>query len=369
MQTFKAVCSFIFLLSTLLVWSAEAALVRGYVLKDSKRIAGVEVAFYMNQGEQATELARKASDENGRFLFAGPFIQPGMPFALAAFYKGVPYHSSTLQVAAQKEIIIEVFDTTSVGKKLHIDTHHLFVTLSKAQINVVHLVQMSNEKNQTFVGNMANGVRHVSKFLLDESLFDLQNYSGHFHQTNETTFFDSQPLPPGETQLSFSFNLDPSKLSGGYKHDVVYPTNRLEAFIQPTSIEISNGWEDLGVVDLHGTTYRRVLKRNLTSGESTFIKLPLPLAIRNLFKWVALTTCFVFSFFALWWKYPNRLHQSSYSSGSKSKTLADRRSELLLKIAQLDKKWAHEKDNPNYLEQRKKIILDAVKITKLLEAI
>jgi len=369
MQTFNPICSFIFLLSILLVWDAEAALVRGYVLKDSKRISEVEVAFYMNQGEKATEIARKASDENGQFLFAGPFIQPGMPFALAAFYKGVPYHSSTLEVAAQKEILIEVFDTTSVAKKLHIDTHHLFVTVTKAKINVVHLVQMNNEKNQTFVGNMANGVRHVSKFLLDKNLFDLQNYSGHFHQTNESTFFDSQPLPPGVTQLSFSFNLDPSELGGGYKHDVVYPTSRLEAFIQPTSIDISNGWEDLGVIDLHGTTYRRILKRDLPSGESAFINLPLPIAIRNLFKWGALTTCLIVSCFALCWNNPNRLHQSSLFSGSKSKTLADRRSELVLKIAHLDKKWANKRENPNYLEQRKKIILDAIKITKQLEAI
>jgi len=356
-------------LTTLSFSIVEASSIRGYVLKGQKRISGVEVAIYINQAEQIKEIARKTSDVNGDFIFRAPFMQPGMPFALTAFYQGIPYQSSTLEVAAQEEIIIEVFDTTSEDKHLRIDTHHIFLTVNETAVNVVQLLQMQNEKDQTFAGTMKDGFRHVSKFLLDQNLFDLQNFSGHFHQTNENTFFDSQPLPPGETQLSFSFKLNPNKLNSGYKHDVIYPTTRLEVFIEPTTIEISNKWEDLGLIDLHGTTYRRILKRDLESGDNIFVNLPLPLEMRSLLKWGAVATCLIISILALWWKQWGRLYLSSNASVMNAKLLAEQREALLLKIAHLDKRFSSEKNNAVYSDQRKQLISDAVKISKQLKVI
>ena len=367
MKILNALHLSIFILLTLSISNVEASSIRGYVLKGPIRMSGVEVAIYMNQAEQITEIARKNSDINGEFVFRAPFMQPGMPFALTAFYQGIPYQSSTLEVAAQDEIIIEVFDTTSVDKHLFIDTHHIFLTVNETVVNVVQLVQMQNEKNQTFAGTMKDGFRHVSKFVLDENLFDLQNFSSHFHQTNENTFFDSQSLPPGETQLSFSFKLNTNKLNNGYEHDVIYPTKRLEVFVEPTTIEISNKWEDLGLIDLHGTTYRRILKRNLVSGDSMFVKLPLPLEMRSLLKWGALATCIIISVTALGGKLGSRLNLPSNPSIRNAKRLAEQKETLLLKIAHLDQKFISEKNNIVYSDQRKQLISDALKISKQLK--
>ena len=356
-----------FVLSTLSFSIVQASSIRGYVVKGPKRVSGVEVAIYMNQAEQITEIARKTSDVNGEFIFRAPFMKPGIPFALTAFYQGIPYQSSTLEVAAQEEIIIEVFDTTSVDKHLRIDTHHIFLSVNESAVDVVQLIQMQNEKVQTFAGTMKDGFRHVSKFVLDENLFDLQNFSGHFHQTNENTFFDSQPLPPGETQLSFSFKLNANKLNNGYNHDVIYPTARLEIFVQPTTIEVSNKWEDLGLIDLHGSTYRRILKRNLASGDSMFVKLPLPLELRSLLKWSALAACIIISVFAIRGKFEPRLKLLSNPSVRNAKLLDEKRKILLLKIAHLDQRFTSEKNNTVYLDQRKQLISDALKISKQLK--
>ena len=369
MKIFKIICLSICLPYNILLCNANAASVRGYVQKDSKPVSGATVIFYVNQDEKATELARKTTDKDGRFLFSGPFLKPGMPFALTGLYKGVPYHSSTLEIGSQKEIIIEVFDTTSVSKKLRIDTHHLFLTIEETQLNVVQLLQMHNEDDMTFTGNMENGERLVTQFQLNGNLFGLENYSGYFYQTNETTFYDNRPLPPGETQLSFSFSLDPKNMNGGYRHEVIYPTNRLEAYIQPTSLKISNKWEDLGIVDLHGSTYRRILRKNLPPGESVLIKLSLPLGLRNLHKWIALSASLIISVMALWGANRNRLSQNHDPIDSRVELLTNKKRELLIKIAHLDKQWEQERNNPIYTEQRNKIIVDAVTVTKQIEAL
>ena len=78
------------------LWGAA---VNGYVLNPftQARIPGIPVAFYVRQDGQILEMLRKETDAEGRFFFAGPFLQSGFHFGLAAFYDGIPYFSSTLE--------------------------------------------------------------------------------------------------------------------------------------------------------------------------------------------------------------------------------------------------------------------------------
>ncbi len=345
--------------------TSRAAEVSGYVINPNEetRIGNVEVAFYVREDDQVTEMLRKIADADGRFSFSGPFLENGTPFALAAFYKDVTYFSSTLEVGAQKEIIMEVYEPTSDGSDIHIGSHHLFLVVEPANIEVVHLAQIHNGLDKAYVGSGQGGEKSVTEFRLPHGVFDLQSHSSHIRQTEDTRFFDNQPLLPGYSQLSFSFNLDPEQLDDGYMHEVVYPTERLELFIQPISIEVGAPFTDLGVMDLHDRQYRRLLLEDLKPGQRVNIPLPLSAPLRWTLKWAALFLGLVAGTGAL-------LRWGRTGHGKKehvTHNLHEQRQQLLNEMARLDREYADHREDPSYRSTRQRLMGQVVDLTRLEE--
>ena len=233
------------------LWGAA---INGYVLNPftQARIPGIPVAFYVRQDGQILEMLRKETDAEGRFSFSGPFLQSGIHFGLAAFYDGIPYFSSTLEAGAQQQVILEVYEKTDDPSGIRIGTHHLFFSVREDAVECVQLLQIHNVLERTYSGRGDGQERRVTELVLPTGLFNLQSHSGLLHQAGEGRFFDNQPLPPGRSQRSFSFNLDVRNFASPYVHQVVYPTDRLEIFLDPPSTEIKPPFIDLGIVEQHG---------------------------------------------------------------------------------------------------------------------
>lgn len=345
---------------------AQAETVQGYVLHavTQQRVGGVEVAFYIRQDNQVREVLRKATDAEGRFSFSGPFLAPGLSFALAALYQEVPYFSSTLQVGAQKQVILEVYEPTNRAEGLHIAAHHLFLSLAAERVEVVQLVHIDNPTERTYVGQGQGTERRVTEFWLPPGAFGLQSHSGLMHQADETRFFDNQPLLPGRSQISFSFGLDGTRLREGYVHRVVYPTGRLDVFLEPASIQISAPFVDLGVVDLHGRQYRRLQLNDLQSGREITIPLPLSRPLRWMLKWVALAAAGVAGLgaLALGSRAPG-LARGSFDP----ERLRQERQRQLEELARLDDQWAGRPAEKRYLSERQQRLDQVLALTRLLE--
>lgn len=351
--------------------SAPADEINGYIVNPNSgaRVGGVEVAFYINQEGQVAEMMRKTADREGRFSFAGPFLTAGTPFALAAFYKDVTYFSSTLEVGAQKQIILEVYEPTANGTDIRIGSHHVFLVIEEGAVEVVHLAQIYNGQEQAYVGNGQGGERHVTEFRLPSGLFNLQSHSGHMHQASANSFFDNQPLLPGYSQLSFSFNIEPEQLEGGYIHEVVYPTDRFELFVQPSTLEIGPPLTDLGVVDLHGRQYRRLQMTDLQAGQQIDIPLPIAAPMRWVLKWVALGLGFAVGTGALFlWSRKDPQGSGDVDRVVSAQDLELQRQNLLGEIARLDREHAEARDDASYLSARRRLLDQAIDLTRLLEA-
>ena len=340
------------------LWGAA---VNGYVLNPltEARVPHIEVAFYIRQEGEVNEVLRKKTDAEGRFTFAGPFLQDGLHFALAAFYDGVPYFSSTLEIGAQQQIILEVYEQTANASGLHIGAHHLFLSLSENTIECIQLLQVHNILEFTYVGSGSGRERKVTEFALPSELFNLQGHSGLIHQTEPGRFFDNQPLPPGRSQLSFSFNLDPREFADAYVHQTIYPTDRLEVFLDPPSIEVGAPFTDQGIIDMHGRQYRRVALENLQPGQRVEIPLPLSPSLRWSLKWAALAGVFVAS--------GGAVALSRGSAASASGPAPRERQQVLADLARLDDTHADQPEDQDYLQQRAQLMREALALTRALE--
>jgi hypothetical protein len=346
--------------------AAQAETVQGYVVHalTQQRVGGIEVAFYIRQDNQVREILRKTTDSEGRFSFSGPFLTPDLTFVLAALYQGVPYFSSALQVGAQKQVILEVYEPSNRIDGLHIAAHHLFLSLAAERLEVVQLVHMDNPTERTYVGQGQDSERRVTEFWLPAGVFGLQSHSGLMHQAGETRFFDNQPLLPGRSQISFSFSLDATRLREGYVHRVVYPTARLEVFLEPASIQAEAPFVDLGVVDLHGHQYRRVQLNDLQPGREILISLPLSRPLGWMLKWVALAVAGIagLGVMALGSRAPG-LAGGSFDL----ERLRRERQRQLEELARLDDQWAGRPAEKGYLPERQQRLDQVLALTRLLE--
>ena len=352
------------LVAALLFCASEllAAAIDGYVLnpQTQSRVPQIEVAFYIRQDDsQVSEVMRKMTDAGGRFSFSGPFLQDGLEFALAAFYDGVPYFSSTLEAGAQQQIILEVYETTTDASGLDIDAHHLFLSLREGTIECIQLLQIRNTLDRTYAGQGSGRERRVTEVALPLELFNLQGHSGLIHQPEPGRFFYNQPLPPGPSQLSFSFELNARQFDGDYVHQVIYPTERLVVFLDPPTINVGPPFIDQGTVELHDRQYRRVEIQNLQPGQVVEIPLPHSRSLRWLLKWAALAGTFA----ALGAALALRRGQPLAASGPAPRD----RQRVIAKIARLDDEYAHYPDDPAYRQRRALLVREAVALTQALE--
>jgi len=341
--------------------------VRGYVVNPvtGTRVGGVEVAFYLQQGPRLEEVLRQTTDAQGRFEFSGPFLNADLSFALAAFYQGVPHYTATLELGAQKELILEVYESTRADPHLRIVAHHLFLSLTGTQLDVAHLVQIDNLEDKTYIGQGEEDPQQVTEFALPPGVFNLQSHSGSLIQAGSTRFFDTQPLLPGRSQITFTFSLDPQQLDKGYVHRVRYPTDHLEIFLQPSTLQPGAPFEDLGVADLHGSQYRRLRLTELERGQRVLIPLPLDRPRRWMLKWAALGTVLLSGILAL--VLSRGLTASSPESVPDPGALRQYRRQLLEQLARLDDAYVGRADDRRYRNERARLVEQSLAVSRLLE--
>ncbi|MYF93513.1 MAG: hypothetical protein F4049_10305 [Gemmatimonadetes bacterium] len=340
------------------LWGAA---INGYVLNPftQARIPGIPVAFYVRQDGEILEMLRKETDAEGRFSFAGPFLQSGLSFGLAAFYDDIPYFSSTLEAGAQQQVILEVYEKTDDPSGIRIGTHHLFFALRENAIECIQLLQIHNTRERTYAGRGDGRERQVTELVLPMGIFNLQSHSGLLHQAGEGRFFDNQPLPPGRSQRSLSFNLDARNFASPYVHQVIYPTDRLEVFLDPPSTEIKPPFIDLGIVEQHGRQYRKVTMENLQPSQQVAIPLPFAPSLRWSLKWVALAGAFLAGGVAL---ALSRQHPSTDRAHA-----LKQRQHLIEELARLDDSFADRPEDPHYMDQRALLMREAVALAQALD--
>ena len=300
-------------------------------------VAGAQVAFLLSGEEGLNELFRKSADSEGRFSFSGPFLNAGIRFVLVAFHDGVAYPSSPLEVGAQKQILLEVFEPTDDDSAVRIRNHHLFFALHADHCEVSQLLHVENTGDATYAGAMSGGERRVTEFFLPSGVFGLESHSGEMTDLDAQRIAHTQPLVPGATQIAFTYRLDAARFDGDYLHVSPFATDLLDIYVQPADIELDAPFADMGEIDLHGQTYRNYRFENLTSRQRLEIELPLSQSWRWALKWAGLVLALCGSVAVVAISRPWRAtHPPGKYNRLNRAELEDRRQEVLAALSELE---------------------------------
>lgn len=262
----------------------EAYVVHG---ESGESLMGIEVAFLLDRGTPE-EILRKRTDSGGRISFSGPFLTPDLTFILVPFYRGIPYPTARLRAGTQKQIVLEVFEPDGERADLKIDNLRMVLTVSPEKIEVAQFVEIENQGVGTYTGSGDGKERRVTEFLLPAGAFGLRSISGDLVTGEANQFFDTQPLPPGRSTVAFSFGLDRTTFGSRYRHHFLYPTELLELYLSPATIDLPAPFIDRGEVPIHERPYRWYLLRPEAGAAVVDIPLPTHRPKGWMMKWLAL---------------------------------------------------------------------------------
>lgn len=313
--------------------------IAGYVLEAEadRRVAGVEVAFLVpGEGDGLVEMSRRATDDDGAFTFSGPFLSAGTRFALVAHYGNVEYATGALVVGEQDQVILEVYDGTEDDADVRFEAHHVFLSLSDAGLEVAQLIHVGNHGDRTYVGRMVGDERRVVDFALPAGNLSLQGHTGEISRAGANLIYDNRPLPPGSSQAAFTFRVPADAVGDAYEHETLYPTDRFEVFLQPTTIDLGTPFQDLGEISLHDQRYRHYRLESLNPGRRVSIELPVSRPVRWALKWAMLIIIPAVLIGAIALARP----VAAAPQASADEALERRRRELLQELARLDRELA-----------------------------
>ena len=350
---------------------APAATVRGYVLDvlRQERVPGVEVAFLIpSEGGGVSEIARRTTDETGSFSFAAPFLSAGTPFTLTAHYRGLDYGTQNLVVGNQDRVIVEVYEGTDDPSGIHVAAHHLFLSVRDRGLEVLQLVQAENHGSATYLGRMVGEERRVLELALPTGHVGLQAHAGAIVRAGPTRAFDSRPLPPGSTQAAFTFQLPASALEvDDYEHTVIYPTDRLELFLQPPDISLGAPFLDLGRITIQDRDYRHYRLEGLAPGRTVAVPLPIPRPLRWALKWamIGLVPAVLITVAALA-RTTSRPGEIPAPAAEDRDLLEQRRQELLAELSRLDAARDLSPGSDSQSRPRQRVMAEAVEVYRRL---
>jgi hypothetical protein len=248
------------LLCTMGIGSADAVKVKGQVINGTldKPEGGVAVQLVYHSAASA-EVLSDTTGSDGRFSFTLA-SEPGadVPVMLSAEYEEVPYRSDRV-TDLSSDIEIKVYESTDQDTNIEVISHHLIVDAEARQATQIIILQ--NTGDRTYKTGTGHG--HGVEVPLPNGITEASSEIPGVH-THGQVLVDSRPVPPGRMQLAFT---TPLPADGRYTQRLKYATPSIDAFITPSTAEVSDlSMQDLGQVTMGEREFRRLMSENVPAG-------------------------------------------------------------------------------------------------------
>ncbi len=238
-------------------------------------VAGLPLTIYSTAGGQQLVAGAGRTDALGAFSWTGAVGQVGASYVVSTTYAGVAYNSGTVTLPAPP-VVLRVYETTSDDTTIRIVSAGLVIARVDAptqRIQALESATFANSSNRTFLPTAtgARGPMGLLRFGLPDGAGNLTTM-GQLSASNviqvDTGFSSDMPLPPGNTDVSYGYEIAYGALSdGGFAQlnkDLPYGVDsfRLLATTGDFSVESPQLASD-GSVVVGGRTYRQYSAKSL----------------------------------------------------------------------------------------------------------
>ena len=205
--------------------------------------ADVAVTLYFLREGEIVEQRTQVIDAEAAYRFSDLPTDPTLGFVLVAAHARVPYNTPELQFAESTEIQappIIIYDVSQDASVVRVLTDVLIIAPMEegsGMLAVIEVVKLANESDRTYLATgVASGgavMDRVLRFALPPDAQDLTMLSGLNAQNIvqiDRGFGVFMPLPPGEREVAFGYQVPYSGSTLDLTKRTVYPTEQFAVF-------------------------------------------------------------------------------------------------------------------------------------------
>ena len=251
--------------------------------KHNAPVAGQSVTLQMAQGDNTRDLVNVTTDAHGEFSFSGLDTDKTINYAVYTLYQGAQYYTDLIDLSSKsvQQINLTVYDATTSTANIAIVQATILVDKVDAQNGLITISEnyfFENLGSTSYVGSLqANGSKpNALRFSLPTGARKLllsSGFNGYQDIQVDTGFATNAALPPGTSQLAFSFQVPYTATGYDFSYTVVYPTVAL-SLLAPLDIHAnSSGMDSQGPVNVNQHTYQQLKSQKLLAGNQIHVQL------------------------------------------------------------------------------------------------
>ncbi len=212
-----------------------------------EHLANQPVRLIIFEQEQFVETREGETDDQGRAQFTGLPTAPTWAYVAETTYQGLTYHGEVGQFSPDSnmiEISVSVYDPGASKEAISIDRSHWLVDISNPGfVDIGEVYAFLNTADHVYTGEAASGQEapRVLEIPLPDDAIHINvegETLGERFILDGTTLIDTQPLPPGNTQIFLRYSLPVEKGRVTLSHPLLYPTKMLNLLAPDIGISI-----------------------------------------------------------------------------------------------------------------------------------
>jgi hypothetical protein len=239
-------------------------------------IGGIELTLHIFQGGTEMGQAKTTTDSEGLFSFSDLNAEPEYSYDVTLTYQEADYTTESVSFGTDPVLSLEVdvYDATSSPQEIKISQSHTVITTQGNQVVVLEVYLVENAGSLTYVGSQVVptlGRKETLRFSLPHEAGAIALEVGLKEQYlafQQDDLVDTMPVPPGTTQIAFSYQVLGQK-SVLFQKRFDFPTDYFNLLVEDTGLTVDT--QDLSPaasVDIQGASYLRYDAVDLHSGST-----------------------------------------------------------------------------------------------------
>ncbi|MDP2948410.1 MAG: hypothetical protein Q8P22_02590 [Chloroflexota bacterium] len=215
-------------------------------------VADLEVTLAAwQQGKAVGEPVTTRTNSMGAFGFDGVSTSADYTYTVSVRYQGVDYSADAIQVSAETSVArleIAVFEPTTSPEAIRVLLDHLAVKVDGegGRLAVMNYLKIANTGDRTYVGDRTtdpNASAPTLRLSLPREAASLELLQGLQPENlvmQDDTLAENRPVPPGEQDLAFTYELAYSSGSYIFQRALDYPTDKVTFLVPAEGVQIES---------------------------------------------------------------------------------------------------------------------------------
>ncbi len=252
---------------------AGEGVISGQVVNKTKggsSVAGLGVTLTAYVKDTLISEQKATSDSAGKFEFTGLSNVASSSYSVKTSFQDADYSSDKLILTADSPSVtteLAVYDSTTSDENIQVSNGHMVVSADQGALQVMEVWRFTNTGDKTYIGAKGKTARATVKFTLPQGAGSVSPGQGFTPETTPTGIVDTATVPPGITDVDFTYVIPYNGADISILRKTDYPVANFKLLVKDSGVKVTSlSLTPQEPLDMGGTKYVYFTAQNLPRG-------------------------------------------------------------------------------------------------------